>query len=419
MSRSAWSGAWALAAVVAAGVLGGERVAGEPVIPRVGGVIAQTNVTGHLVGVAVLTGGDFVVSGATDEVAWASSPVGFVDLLPVNALLMRYRADGAFQWKVEEDFGARDYYPDVAVDAADRVFAAGFSYSIQSSGGQRVTVGEARLSQYSGSGARAWSTTYAYPGATATGFDRILLDGSDLVAMGGAVIAGTQFPLLVRATSAGTIVGAYLFTDLPGERWRDVARADEPRSFFVASQATEDGVPRGCMRKVTFARTVWTRCDPAESTHLAAVEARLGKPVAAGLFDDGPREHAALVRRDAAGALESRHLYRWGASVLNRAEALASLPDGTDVASGITGGEAIVDDPKLTNALRVLSVDYSNVDILTMRYAPDGRLEWSIVYDEAFTAIALDAVIDGAGRIVLAGARMFDLVPHPLVVRYE
>ena len=161
---------------------------------------------------------------------------------------------------------------------------------------------------------------------------------------------------------------------------------------------------------------------------------------------------AAMLLIAAAGAaMAQQSMWSWQyagpAAGDNSAVKIKSSPDGTVVVAGLTTGDdntadvlvaklASVtgetlwvrtwrSDVDMTDLVRELAVDDSGsifvvgntfpwmlnnrVDWVTLKYAPDGTLEWSAIYNNGAFDLALGALPDGKGGVLVTGTSQTDI----------
>lgn len=397
-------------------------VDGTPNIPTIGGVALQTNVTGVWLDVAVGADDSFVAAGSKGEssAAYGSQVVGY---RYEDGLLARYTGAGVNLWVRSLSFGLSDELYGVELDSSDNIFAVGTTSSPQLQN-QSTTWGWAF--KYLPDGTQSWSLNVTISGYENVDFEDIVLDGNDLYIVGSAQASSDVFPILVRISSSGSLLGTTVFTSHPCHVWESIRLGDGSGTFYVNGVylGCEESDPDvGCVGKIASNYSVsWLNCDEEYGSHFLAA-ARSGNNLAsAGFLSDGSTLYWSTLNLDADGdlgwsslfelALESLQVLGMGLSVDSNSNSFTSTYNGT---------------VELEGSLHPLgiSVTVGSQRMLSMKHDSSGDLEWTTEYGYALSAhVATSNALDDSGRLLVAGARFKLTDPveetvHPFVIRYE
>lgn len=398
------------------------RAGADPVIPHQGGIIVQSNVTGTFEDIVILSDDKFVTVGHTVGTTVSN---GIASSKPIDGLLIKYRADGTFDWKTTLNFGQRDTFSSVIRDADNRVFVTGHTAVIVVSKGPPSW---GRLAEYSSVGSLEWSTNFSVSGRHGTVLADSILDGDTLVSVGFTMTRHapevfTYHPLLVQTSKSGVVSSYQEFTSIVNATWISIQPGDAAGTYFVAG--SRPGGPedvQGCMGKVSSSYTVsWSVCDATYSHALLALATQSSKPTATGLYseedDIGQLYKVPTLTRESDGDFE-RALY-YSLDYGNQGMGTAVLPQGTAlIVSGFRNAEAY----------DIFGMEFDlafKPTIFAIKYAANGDVSWETGYSDPTayifgTGAALnsdpDLLVVGMKSVFLA---LSPLSENPLVIRYE
>lgn len=398
---------------------GADVVVGDPIIPSIGGVVVQTNVTGVAQGITALTNNKFAIGGATKSLQLQGTDLY---LTPVDGLLAKYSSGGSNEWVRTPNFGMHDVLHDVVADSSDNLYASGYTYT---DGGNFW----GRVLKYDSSGSEVWSLNVTVSGTDNTMLTGIALDGTTLTITGAVrnVVQGVNkvYPLIAQVSTSGSLLSAVYMNDPSylGHIWFDIAKTDSSSEWFVAGWASAS--VDGTFARVDSDSVIWDKVVQSSRWNSVAHDGAL--PIGAGLTKEtgtSTKYFFNTTKYESDGDLTWTRKYDT-TPLLPVYEAHAVVTDSSGN-SFVSGRNATLVQNPGENPLNFLVTYILKGGVAhrvhTNKYEPDGDLAWSVSYGETLRDFEpLANTLDSEPRLLIAGfkADLAAVTAHPAVIRYE
>jgi hypothetical protein len=386
----------------------------DPIIPHTGGIIEQTNMTGHFEAVAVFSDDSFVAVGAIEEIQLTST---ILSLTPNDALIVRYAESGAFHWARQPNWGPHDILMDVAVAADESIVAVGYTFV-------DTQLTQARwpwVTNYSKEGTLNWELNVSSSSLLERAELRaLLIDGGTVVAVGREMETSPR-PLVVRVLANGTLDGVLTLADHEWETFTDVAAGDQTGTFYVSGARRHGSGVYGCQYKTNVTAVIWRECGEEEESH--SVANRGGTVVGAGWNQTTTGESAFLARRTSSGSLSAAYEYASSTGFHEDEWYSVASSANADFVSGHGGNLTLCSSVSLGCSLQFDSLNPPDME--SAKYASDGTREWVAQYNELAATFGLGNALDGEPRLLVAGGKVGQGIilgsyfSRPFIVRYE